>query len=94
MKHICGKKAVSVFLSLVLLVSALCLVSCHGSSSLTAFDVPDTFNMASNYEITFWAKNDTNVTQTKVYSKAVEDFQKLYPNIHVNLRFYTTSPLT
>ena len=89
MKHICGKKAVSVFLSLVLLLSALCLVSCHGSSSLTAFDVPDTFNMASNYEITFWAKNDTNVTQTKVYSKAVEDFQKLYPNIHVNLRFYT-----
>ncbi len=74
--------------SLILGTSSL-LSSCHGTSALSAFDVPEEFDTSRNYEITFWAKNDTNVTQTRVYSKAVEDFQKLYPNIHVNLRFYT-----
>ena len=44
---------------------------------------------ARNYEITFWAKNDTNKTQTEIYKKAIEDFEELYPNITVNLRLYT-----
>ena len=53
------------------------------------FLVPEEFDTSRNYEITFWAKNDTNVTQTRIYEKAIEDFQKLYPNIKVNLRLYT-----
>ena len=42
-----------------------------------------------NYEITFWAKNDTNKRQTDIYKKAIEDFEAIYPNITVNLRLYT-----
>ena len=44
---------------------------------------------SKNYEITFWAKNDTNKTQTKIYEQAIADFEELYPNIQVNLRLYT-----
>ncbi len=40
------------------------------------------------YEITFWAKNDNNIVQQRVYQKAVEDFEKLYPNIKVNIVMY------
>lgn len=45
--------------------------------------------MNRNYEITFWAKNDTNKRQTDIYKKAIEDFEAIYPNITVNLRLYT-----
>lgn len=37
----------------------------------------------------FWAKNDTNKTQTEIYKKAIADFEALYPNITVNLNLYT-----
>ena len=40
------------------------------------------------HEITFWAKNDTNKTQIAIYEKTIEDFEKLYPNIKVDLRLY------
>ena len=46
---------------------------------------PDEFDETKEYEITFWAKNDTNKAQTNIYHKAIEDFEKLYPNIKVNL---------
>ena len=42
-----------------------------------------------SYEITFWAKNDTNKTQVDIYKQAIADFEALYPNITVNLRLYT-----
>ena len=71
------------------LVCALGLSGCHGGVSTTSFAVPDTFNEDTPYEITFWAKNDTNKTQVKIYNNAVTEFQKLYPNIKVNLRLYT-----
>lgn len=74
---------------LVILMTALTLTGCHGSRGLPAFTVPEQFDTSKNYEITFWAKNDTNKTQTDIYKKAIEDFQKLYPNIKVNLRLYT-----
>ena len=54
-----------------------------------AFAVPDTFDETRKYEITFWAKNDTNIHQTEIYRQAIEDFQALYPNITVTLRLYT-----
>lgn len=83
-------KALSVILMLCLLLSmCVVLTSCHGAKPLHAFDVPDEFDESRTYEITFWAKNDTNATQKNIYNQAVTDFQKLYPNIHVNIRFYT-----
>ncbi len=68
---------------------ALFLGGCHGQGSLKPFVVPEMFDTSRNYEITFWAKNDTNKTQTNIYEKAIADFQDLYPNITVNLRLYT-----
>lgn len=67
----------------------LSLTACHGSKGLEAFEVPETFDESREYEITFWAKNDTNKNQTAVYEQAIADFEALYPNITVNLRLYT-----
>ncbi len=67
----------------------LFLGGCHGQGSLKPFEVPEAFDTSKEYEITFWAKNDTNKTQTNIYEKAIADFQDLYPNITVNLRLYT-----
>ena len=77
----------ALMLSLVTLLTTLC--GCHGSRSQNAFTVPDSFDESRQYEITFWAKNDTNKTQVDIYSKAIADFQALYPNITVKLRLYT-----
>ncbi len=65
------------------------LSGCHGSKAETAFEAPTEFDESKSTQITFWAKNDTNVVQTRIYSKAIEDFEKLYPNVTVNLRLYT-----
>ena len=74
---------------LLLFVLALSLCGCHGSREGSAFEIPAEFDTARNHEITFWAKNDTNVLQTQIYEKAIADFEALYPNIKVNLRLYT-----
>lgn len=71
------------------LAVGLLLTGCHGSREQAAFTVPDSFDASRDYEITFWAKNDTNKTQTDIYKQAIEDFQALYPNITVTLRLYT-----
>ncbi len=68
---------------------AMLLGGCHGGVSTTSFAVPDTFDEDAPHEITFWAKNDTNKTQVKIYNEAVAGFEKLYPKIKVNLRLYT-----
>ncbi|MBO7336006.1 MAG: extracellular solute-binding protein, partial [Lachnospiraceae bacterium] len=81
------KKILSAFISLILMTSVF--AGCHGSRGLEAFVMPETFVTSKNYEITFWAKNDTNKAQTEIYAKAAEDFQKLYPNVKVNIRLYT-----
>lgn len=75
--------------ALMLIVLCLSLSGCHGSQDSAAFVIPPLFDMTRDYEITFWAKNDTNRTQTAVYDKAIADFEALYPNIHVNMRLYT-----
>ncbi|MBO5666231.1 MAG: extracellular solute-binding protein [Firmicutes bacterium] len=80
------KKLISVFLLLAILFT---FSGCHGQVSRPDFQMPETFDTSRNYEITFWAKNDTNITQVNIYKKAIEDFQTLYPNITVNLRLYT-----
>lgn len=84
------RKAVSLVLAAcMMMTTAACLTACHGSRSSESFTIPEEFDTSRSYEITFWAKNDTNKTQTEIYSKAVEEFEKLYPNITVNIRFYT-----
>ena len=67
----------------------LCLSGCHGSKGLNEFVIPEEFDDSKTYEITFWAKNDTNLTQADLYRKVISDFEAIYPNIHVNLRLYT-----
>lgn len=73
----------------ILVCSLLTLSGCHGSAGLPQFEVPEEFDTSKNYEITFWAKNDTNKAQTNVYKKAISDFEALYPNIKINMRLYT-----
>ncbi len=71
------------------LLSGMLLSGCHGSRGLEAFTVPEEFDTSRTYELTFWAKNDTNRVQTAIYEQAIADFEALYPNIHVNMRLYT-----
>ncbi|MDD5864300.1 MAG: extracellular solute-binding protein [Firmicutes bacterium] len=86
------KRWLALILALALAVS---LTGCHGRRdtgeevAAGLFTVPDTFDTAKDYEITFWAKNDTNMTQVNIYKRAIADFEALYPNITVNLRLYT-----
>ncbi len=76
-------------LLLALLFLALTLTGCHGSNGRSDFTVPSAFDTSRQFEITFWAKNDTNKTQTEIYKKAIADFQALYPNITVSMKLYT-----
>ncbi|WP_330369250.1 ABC transporter substrate-binding protein [Butyrivibrio sp. AC2005] len=83
------KRLMAIGVALTLVCSSLSLTGCHGSKEERGFDIPGQFDESAKYEITFWAKNDTNKTQTKIYEKAISDFEKLYPNIDVNIRLYT-----
>ena len=87
----------------LLLVLALCCTlfsGCHGKKLVvsedaaadapnTDYQIPESFDTSRNYEISFWTKNDTNMTQVEIYKQAIADFEALYPNIKVNLRLYT-----
>ena len=88
------KKLISILTLLCLLFS---LAACHGKMVIpeeteevvSSFQIPESFDTSRNYEISFWAKNDTNMTQVNIYKQAIADFEKIYPNIKVNLRLYT-----
>lgn len=84
-----GKKISVMILLLFVISSAFFLTGCHGRRGMEPFEIPEEFDTSREYEITFWAKNDTNKTQTAIYEQAIDDFEKLYPNITVNLRLYT-----
>ena len=71
------------------LVCLTMLPACHGSKEKAAFELPESFDESKKIEIVFWAKNDTNVAQAEIYKKAAEDFNRIYPNITVNIRLYT-----
>ena len=76
----------------LILLAALCLTlltACHGSKETDEYQTPAEFDTSRSYEITFWAKNDTNKNQTLIYEQTIREFQALYPNIAVNLRLYT-----
>ncbi len=86
---------------LLLTSVAVSLFSCHGkldptandteanatnySETLLGYKLPESFDETKQYEISFWAKSDSNATQTAIYQKAIADFEKLYPNVKVNL---------
>ena len=79
-----------------LLALLLCLMSCtmllggcHGAKETTAFEIPDTFDTSREYNIVFWQKNESNITQVEVYKQAAADFSAYYPNIHVTIRPFT-----
>ena len=80
------------FICLLLLLSLSLIpifTSCHSVSDKRAFEIPTSFDTSREYELTFWAKNDTNITQTNIYKEAIKSFEALYPNIHITLKSYT-----
>ena len=79
----------SLSLALAVCLILTCLCGCHGQKKQAAFQVPEEFDTGKDIELTFWAKNDTNKTQTAIYQKAIEDFHALYPNVNVTIRLYT-----
>ena len=80
------KKLLALFLVSVLFL--LTMTGCHGAKRRDAFVIPEEWDETRQYEISFWAKSDTNVTQTRIYEKAIRDFEALYPNIKVNLKIF------
>lgn len=78
----------------VFLLSLLVFVSCHGkkddglANKNNLIEIPETFDTSKNYEITFWAKNDSNPTQIKIYNETIKRFQEFYPNIKVTIIDY------
>ena len=88
------KRFLCILLAVVTLSSLL--TSCHGTlvtektpqKKEYSYVLPDEFDETNTYELTFWAKNDTNVTQAGIYADAVEKFEELYPNIKINLNLY------
>lgn len=83
------KKQMRFLATVSLLLTTLFIAGCHGSKGLKEFKIPEQFDQSKNYEITFWAKNDTNKSQTAIYQQAIDSFETQFPNIKVNLRLYT-----
>lgn len=84
------KKIISLILLLIVLVS---LGSCHkGTGRLAALNLPEEFDETREYNISFWAKNDGNTEQVKVYDDAIARFESIYPNINVEIRHFNSYP--
>lgn len=81
------KRVFAVLLTLLTLLPLF--YGCHGAMKRESFSVPDKFDTSKNYELTFWAKNDSNRTQVAIYEKVIADFEALYPNVKVTMRKYT-----
>ncbi len=81
------KKSTKLVILLILCLLVLVfLASCHRARYLGPFNMPESFDENEQYEITFWAKNDSNKTQQEIYYKAIRDFESIYPNIKVTLK--------
>ena len=78
-----------VLLLVIAVFGVMLCTGCHGSKGLDAFVLPEEFDTTREYELVFWAKNDTNIVQTRIYEKAIADFEALYPNVDITLRLYT-----
>ena len=81
-------------LALLLALAAALLSGCHGTMDRNAAqegyisEIPLYMDETKKIELTFWAKNDTNKVQTAVYTNAIAEFQKMYPNVTINIRLY------
>ncbi len=73
------------FTALLLLIIMAALPACVCAEHSVALQ----FDETKPVTITFWAKNDTNLTQIQIYRDAIAGFEKLYPNIQVKLVPYT-----
>ena len=74
----------------MLLAAVMLLGGCHAIKvSSDVIEVPSVLDETRTIELTFWAKNDSNKTQIEVYTRAIEAFEKLYPNIKIYLKSYT-----
>lgn len=81
--------------SLLLILTALLILfstSCHGRKFVSNFELPESFDETQKHELTFWAKNDSNPTQRRVLEKAISDFEKIYPNISIEIGHYSSYP--
>jgi multiple sugar transport system substrate-binding protein len=84
----------TIVVAVLLILALVTLSGCHGTldqnAAVTEREsvIPAAFDESREIELTFWAKNDTNKVQTAVYTGAIEAFEKLYPNVKVNLRLY------
>ena len=85
-----GKAFKMIGMLLMLLASLAILGGCHMIKPGSDFmEVPSVLDETRKIELSFWAKNDSNKTQIAVYTKAIEDFERLYPNVRINLKSYT-----
>ena len=82
------KKRILCILLACLLILPL-FSGCHGARGMDAFVLPEQLDESREFEVVFWAKNDTNKTQTTIYENAIRAFEAIYPNIHIKLRLYT-----
>ena len=82
------KKLRGLALLITFILLTLALSGCHGSQSRSAFQVPSEFDTSRRFDITFWAKNDTNQVQAAIYKKAIAGFHALYPNVNVSIKQY------
>ncbi len=87
--HLRGGSQMRTSILAILMTLCLLLSGCHGAVQRQEFTVPEEFDTSRTYEISFWAKNDTNINQVNIYKQAIADFEALYPNIKVNLKLYT-----
>ena len=77
-------------LALAIITVTAMLAGCHGAKvERVAFSVPEEFDTSRTYELSFWAKNDTNTDQVNAYHQAIAEFEALYPNIRVKMKPYT-----
>jgi len=84
-----SRRVVSFILVIACAAMIPALSACHGNIDKPDFVMPDEFDTSRNYEITFWAKYDSNMSQVNVYKKAVTDFQAIYPNVTITIRTFT-----
>lgn len=83
------KKLISSLLcAVMLLLSVLTLCSCHKGIKSESFVIPDGIG-DEPIELTFWAKNDSNLDQVNTYKAAIARFEALYPNVTVKLVSYS-----
>ena len=83
-------KLLSAFLAVLLIFTTfISMTGCHKIVQRDEFSVPESFDENKPISITFWAKNENNKSQQEVYRNAAAGFQKIYPNVTVNLKLYS-----